>query len=124
LQDITDPEVLFQFYLFSAEGKASRVLRSRMAALVRDVERAKVLVKTTTNIIAEAANILDAVQPPMDAVNVRLEEGKKSFKLFSTIARPLELIPYVGQVVKAIKIRTITGQISKLMKVSFQFDLE
>lgn len=124
LQDITDPEVLFQFYLFSAEGKASRVLRSRMAALVRDVERAKVLIKTTTTIIAEATNILDAVQPPMDAVNVRLEEGKKSFKLFSTIARPLELIPYVGQVVKAIKIRSITGQLSKLMKVRFQFDLE
>lgn len=118
LQDISDPEVLFQFYLFTAEGKASRIVRSRMAALIRDVERLQKLISNVLKITSEAVNLVEMVQPPIDKVNDMLEKGESAFNKFKSILTPLQRIPYVGPVFKAANI-PIKG-VAKALKVRSQ----
>ena len=98
LQDISDPEVLFQFYLFSAEGKRSRILRSRMAALVRDVALMKNLITSVLRITTESLNLVEMVQTPVSEINDNLKEGARSFKVFGIILKPFTKIPKIGPI--------------------------
>eukprot|EP00557_Chaetoceros_sp_GSL56_P003094 CAMPEP_0176494246 /NCGR_PEP_ID=MMETSP0200_2-20121128/9982_1 /TAXON_ID=947934 /ORGANISM="Chaetoceros sp., Strain GSL56" /LENGTH=4859 /DNA_ID=CAMNT_0017891967 /DNA_START=343 /DNA_END=14922 /DNA_ORIENTATION=+ len=116
LQIVTDPEVLFQFYLFSKEGKSSRILRSRMAGLIRDVERFKKFLEATLVIVLEAAVIVDLIQEPIGKVDDRMKTGERTFEAFKWILTPLELIPKVGKAVKASRLKPITGMVAKHMK--------
>ena len=118
LQDISDPEVLFQFYLFTAEGKASRVVRSRMATLVRDVERLTKLIVTVVQITTEALNLVETVKTPIEEVNVKLEDGESAFNAFKKILTPLAKIPKVGPVFKGINIPV--KAVAKALKVRYQ----
>ena len=117
LQIVTDPEVLFQFYLFSKEGKSSRILRSRMAGLLRNAENLRRFIQNTLKITQEAYNVLDTVSSPIGAVNGHLSEGHSTFSLFNRVIYPLELVPYLGKLLKALRLKTITGQVAKHMKV-------
>ena len=117
LQDISDPEVLFQFYLFTAQGKASRIIRSRMAVLLRDVERLKGLTEKVLKISAEALGLVSIVRTPIDTVNSRLDEGESAFNDFKTILTPLAKIPKVGPIFKAINIPV--KAVAKAMKVRY-----
>jgi hypothetical protein len=119
LQDISDPEVLFQFYLFTAEGKASRVVRSRMATLVRDVERLTKLIVTVVQITTEALNLVETVKTPIEDVNVKLEDGESAFNAFKIILTPLANIPKpFGPVFKGINIPV--KAVAKALKVRYQ----
>lgn len=113
LQAISDPEVLFQFYLYSVEGRQSRILRSNTAKLVRLVERAKSNIVKTTNIVEEALTVLDTTIAPLDQIEATLQQTSSTFKAFSLIIRPIEYIPYVGPVVRSSRIRPITSQVGK-----------
>jgi hypothetical protein len=116
LQIVTDPEVLFQFYLFAKEGKSSRILRSRMAGLIRDVERLQRIVNMLMVIVAEAFTVVDSVQEPIGTVKNRLTQCESKFEFFSNVLIPFEFVPYVGKVIKAARLRPVTGQVSKHMK--------
>ena len=117
LQIITDPEVLFEFYLFSKEGKSSRILRSRTAGLVRDVERLRRFIQTVLIIVKEAYTRLQSVQDPIGKVTGRLTKGADTFSLFNKLIYPFEFVPYVGKAIKAARIRFICSQVSGHMKV-------
>ena len=117
LQIVTDPDGLFAYYLFSKEGKSSRILRSRMAGLIRDVERLRRFIQTVLIIVQEAYGRLQSIQDPIGKVTDRLGKGADTFSLFNKVIYPFEFIPYVGKVIKAARIKAITGQVSKHMKV-------
>lgn len=116
LQDINDPEVLFQFYLFGAEGKTSRVVRSRMAALVRDVELLKKMITGVLGITTEALNLVESVQTPLREADDRFKDGAESFKAFNLILTPLEKIPKIGPIFKGLNVPV--KAVEKEMKVS------
>lgn len=116
LSEITDPEALFQLYLFSAEGKASRKLRALTAALVRDVERVIPKVFAALGVTETATTVLGYVQQPADSIKSRLSNGADSFKLFSNIIRPFEFVPYINTPIKATKLRSLTNFIGKRMQ--------
>jgi len=104
LQDITDPEVLFQFYLFSPEGKSSRILRSRMAVLIRNIEGLKKSVAAVLLTTTEASNMVQQALTPIQDVENGLDKGAEAFKLFKTVLTPLARIPTIGPVFKGINV--------------------
>ncbi|GFH44128.1 hypothetical protein CTEN210_00602 [Chaetoceros tenuissimus] len=116
LQIVTDPEVLFQFYLFSKEGKSSRILRSRVAGLIRDVERLKKLIEFLLVITQEAYALVDTIQEPIGKIDDKMQTGERTFSIFNKLLIPFEYIPYVGKALKASRLKPITGQVAKHMK--------
>jgi len=79
LQDITDPEVLFQFYLFTMEGKASRILDPIDAVNVRlaDGESAFSAFKT----ILIPLQQLPKVGPAFKVVSIPVKFVAKALKV-------------------------------------------
>lgn len=118
LQIVTDPEVLFQFYLFSKEGKSSRILRSRVAGLIRDVDRLQKFIKKLVVITLEAFVLVDLIQEPIGKIEDKMHSGERTFKLYNILLIPFQYVPYVGTAIKTSRLKPITGQVSKHMKVS------
>lgn len=119
LQIVSDPEVLFQFYLFSKEGKSSRILRSRMAGLLRLAENFKFFLKTMIAITNESYGVVQKVSNPVAVVEEKLETGRSTFNLFNKVLIPFELVPYLGKLLKALRLRKITDMVAKHMKVCY-----
>jgi hypothetical protein len=53
------------------------------------------------------------VSSPISDLNGQLSSGESFFKLVSTILIPFEKIPYVGPVLKALRLRPLSKQVSK-----------
>jgi hypothetical protein len=64
LQEITDPELLFQFFLYSPDGKRSRILRAKAALLQRDVQLILPFIARTNEVIGDGLDLLDTVSAP------------------------------------------------------------
>jgi hypothetical protein len=64
LQEITDPELLFQFFLYSPDGKLSRILRAKAALLQRDVQLILPFIARTNEFIGDGLDLLDTVSAP------------------------------------------------------------
>jgi hypothetical protein len=116
LQEISDPELLYQLFLFSAEGKQSRILRAKAAGLSRDVEAVVPAIGMARVVIAESEDLITTVRAPLTFVSDRINDGEKFFKIFSTILAIFEPLPYVGPVVKATRFKPITKQVAKRLK--------
>lgn len=62
VRSITDPEVLFQFFLFSAEGKHSRILQQKYARLARSAESAYKYIDNADELLADLVTFLYSVR--------------------------------------------------------------
>jgi hypothetical protein len=81
LQEITDPELLFQFFLYSPDGKLSRILRAKANLLQRDVQLILPFITRTNEVIGDALDLLDTVSAP--AVDEQIDSLVISLSTYS-----------------------------------------
>ena len=113
LNKITDPEVLFQLFLFSAEGKSSRKLRALSAGLYRDVSRISPIIDFTVNVVSESLALVSTVGDEVESISDGTSKAESSFKSLSIILKIFQNVPKVRKVIKTIKLPTITKQVSR-----------
>ena len=94
LSNIDDPEILFQFFLFRAEGKASRVLRALTASLGRDIERAVVGLLITLTVLGEATGMVEQVAGPIDRIARSMDRTEVVFSAIKRVLTPFQYFPY------------------------------
>lgn len=88
LQGITDPEVAFQFFLFSAEGKLSRTLRAKTALLADKVERALPIIIEADETIRETVDLVNTVIDPAEKLKQDSNDAEKAFIFFGKLVKP------------------------------------
>ena len=112
LQKITDPEVLFQFFLFSAEGRLSRQLRAKFKGLERDVNRLAPIIEATTLVVTDSLAMVSSVGDQVATLSDSTTATKEKFTEFGKVLRAFEPFPYVGPVIKRTKLRKTCKQVS------------
>ncbi|CAK9090905.1 Uncharacterized protein (Fragment), partial [Durusdinium trenchii] len=111
--EVTDPEVLFQVWLWSDFGIRSRKLLAKVESVSNTVSRLSAFVKRCKQAIERAIGALNRVEgvlaPPVSTLN-RIS----SFLLVvDPILRIFERVPYVGPVVRGVRLRSILSSARK-----------
>ncbi|KAL7535432.1 hypothetical protein ACHAXR_011908, partial [Thalassiosira sp. AJA248-18] len=85
LNKITDPEVLFQFFLFTAEGKSSRKLRAKVAGLQRDMSRLNPIIDSTINMASESLSLAGTVGGRVMSLSDKTRRAETAFNTYRKV---------------------------------------
>jgi hypothetical protein len=110
-QEITNFEVALQFFLFSSEGKISRILRANTAKLRRLVDTILPVLESTAASVSTVSDLIQSVEEPATQLSGRLDGAERIFKIFGFVLKPVESVPYVGPVLKSTGLSRICSQV-------------
>lgn len=110
-QEVTNFEVALQFFLFSSEGKISRILRANTAKLRRLVDTILPVIESTASSVSTVSDLIQSVEDPASELSDRLNRAERIFKIFGIVLKPVESVPYVGPVLKSTGLSRICSQV-------------
>jgi hypothetical protein len=117
-QEITNFEVALQFFLFSSEGKISRILRANTAKLRRLVDTILPVIESTASSVSTVSDLIQSVEDPASQLSNRLNGAERIFKIFGIVLKPVESVPYVGPVLKSTGLSRICSQVRRVTSLS------
>ncbi|CAK9102130.1 Hypothetical protein (Fragment) [Durusdinium trenchii] len=111
--EITDPVLLFQIWLWSDFGVKSRQLLSKVEVVSDTVDRLVAFVGRSTKVIDRAQSVLTGVESALSPVLNILGEIVDFLNIAGPILIFFEKIPYVGPIIKLVRLRTILNNAKK-----------